>query len=168
MLNQKNIVIACLALLCVLFLVAWQAERSSVNNRPLSATEYGCLLSMREVLPPEQFKAEVLPLLQSAAAGKPVTFGQLEALNGRLGDISKHVLALAEKKSPQEELAKAWEDTKQNATQLSEQFGREMNNMLNELSDMLPGKGKESPQAPSQPAPVSPSSPQGDMTPIEL
>lgn len=169
--NQKNIIIACLVLLCLLLFMGWQTGRTADQNRPISATEYSCLLSMRNILPPEKFEAEVLPLLQGAASGKPVTFGQLEIMNERLGDISQHVLAAAEKNSPQEKIASVWDEARQSATQLGEDVGREMTNMLDGLSGMFNNGAKQSPAPePSTPQSPAPQTPQtgNSMTPVEL
>ena len=68
-------------------------------------------------------------------------------------DLGNQALEAARKARPQEELAKAWENAKQGASNLGDEVSRNMRDMLDQLSRMIDQAERP---APSSPVPASP------------
>ena len=62
----KNIVIAVLAAACIFLVVNQRMERAARGEEEISPAEYGGLAALRDVIPAEEYRAKVLPLLQEA------------------------------------------------------------------------------------------------------
>lgn len=90
----KNIVIAVLAACCIFLVVNQRMERAARGEEEISPAEYGGLAALRDVIPAEEYRAKVLPLLQEALKDGKMTRDQLAALGAKLGDLEHRRLPL--------------------------------------------------------------------------
>lgn len=151
----KNIAIVLLACCCIFLVVNQRLERRDWENGNVSAAVYGGLIALRDVLPPEEYRQVVLPVLQQASAEGRLTWRQLGELDAKLKDLGRQALDAAQKTRPQEALAKAWENTRQGAANLGGEVGRNMREALDQLGQMLDeATRREARPAPSTPAPA--------------
>ena len=149
----KNIAIVLWACCCIYLVVSQRMERNAWEERPLGAAAYGGLIALRDVLPPAEYQKEVVPFLERAAAEGHASYRQLQDLDDKLRDLGNQALEAARKARPQEELAKAWENAKQGASNLGDEVSRNMRDMLDQLSRMIDQAERP---APSSPVPASP------------
>lgn len=156
----KNIAIALLACCCLYLAVAQRMERNAWEERPIGAAVYGGLVALRDVLPPEVYREQVLPFLERAAAEGHATYGQLRQLNDILHDVGRQALDAAAKTRPQEALNEAWENAKRGASNLGGEVGRNMRDALDQMGRMLDEatRREPAPRAPA-PRPAEPSAP---------
>ena len=161
----KNIAIVLLACCCIFLVINQRVEMKDLQNRSLSAADYGGLIALRDVLSPEEYQTLVVPFLQQAATEGRATYRQLAELDGKLRDMGRQALDAAQKARPQEELAKAWENAKQGASNLGGEVSRSMREALNELSRRVDEMARRSdPAAPPAPAPQ----PADPMAPAQI
>lgn len=163
----KNIAIVLLACCCIFLVVNQRMERGEWENRSVGAPVYGGLIALRDVLPPDEYRNVVVPALQQAAAEGRMTYRQLAELDDKLKNLGQQAFDAAQQARPQEALAKAWENTKQGASQLGGEVGRNMRDALDELARMLEEATRREPQpAPSAPTPTP--QPVDPMAPAQI
>ena len=150
----KNIVIAVLAACCIFLVVNQRMERAAWGEEEISPAEYGGLAALRDVLPAEEYREKILPLLREALKDGKMTRDQLAALGAKLGDLGTQTLAAMEKERPQDKLAKAWNDAltgaKEGAADFGASFSRQMNEALRELGETWNSMTRKDAPAPEQ------------------
>lgn len=169
----RNILIGLLLLCCVLLSMGQYTQSRSLRNLDdgtISPADYGGLIALQDVLPAETYEKEVLPLLQKAREGGVVTVRELRDLGSRLPDLGRQTLEAAERPRPVDALNRAWENTRQGASDLGERLGRGMNDALNELSRMMDEAVRSGRS--DRPAPPVPGGPQSEKVepgqPVEI
>ncbi len=150
----KNIVIAVLAACCIFLVVNQRMERAARGEAEISPAEYGGLAALRDVIPAEEYRAKVLPLLQEALKDGKMTRDQLAALGAKLGDLGTQTLAAVERERPQDKFVKAWNDAltgaKEGAADFGASFSRQMNEAMRELGETWNSMTRKDAPAPEQ------------------
>ena len=135
----KNIVMAALAGM----LFAPLTGTACAADEEISAAEYGGLAALRDIIPADQFRKDVLPLLREALKDGKMTRSELEAFSAKLPDLGRQTLASLEKERPQDRLVRAWDETLEDVSKGAANFGealsREMGNAMRDLEDSLKG-----------------------------
>lgn len=144
----KNIAIVLLACCCIYLVVNQRMERNAWEDRPLDASAYGCLIALRDVLPPAEYQKVVVPFLERAASEGHVSYRHLREMEAALPDLGGQTLEAARRTRPQEELARAWENARQGASNLGDELSRAMRDMLDQLSRMTDKAGRSDGSAP--------------------
>jgi len=153
---SKNMIIAVLAACCLFLAVGLYDQRGEVlamqaqSSQAIDPAAYGGLVALRDILPAETFQKEVLPVLQKAREGIPVTEVDLQALSQRLPQLPMQALAAAEAERTKDKLSRIWDQTTEGASELGSQIGRSMEEMLDGLTRML----EKEPVAPQADAPT--------------
>ena len=135
----KNIVIAVLAACCIFLVVNQRMERAARGEEEISPAEYGGLAALRDVIPAEEYRAKVLPLLQEALKDGKMTRDQLAALGAKLGDLGTQTLAAVERERPQD-----------GAADCGASFSRQMNEAMRELGETWNSMTRKDAPAPEQ------------------
>lgn len=150
----KNIVIAVLAACCIFLVVNQRMERAAWSNEEISPADYGGLAALRDVIPAEEYREKVLPLLQEAFKGGKMTREQLVELGTKLGNLGAQTLAAVEKERPQDKIVKAWNDAlagaREGAADFGASFSRQMNEALRELGETWNSMTRKDAPAPEQ------------------
>lgn len=152
----KNIVIVVLAACCIFLAANQRMERAAWNGEEISPADYGGLAALRDVIPAEEYREKVLPLLREALKGGKMTREQLAALGTKLGNLGSQTLAAVEKERPQDKIVKAWNDAlagaREGAADFGASFSRQMDEAMRGLGETwnsMTGKDP-APQAPGQ------------------
>lgn len=145
----KNIAIVLLACCCIYLVISQRMERGAWEERPLDAAAYGGLIALRDALPPAEYQKVLVPFLERAASEGHVSYRQLRELEAALPDLGTQVLEAARRARPQEELAKAWENARQGASNLGDELNRTMRDMLDQLNRMVDKAGRPGRSAPA-------------------
>ena len=152
----KNIAIILLACCCIFLLISQRLEIKELQEHSITVADYGGLIALRDVLPPEEYEKVIVPFLEQAAKDGNAAWSQLLELEGELSGIEQQAVEAAKKIRPQEELAKLWESAKQGASDLGSEVNRNMREAVREFSRML----DEAVNEPPSPVPSSPAQPQ--------
>ena len=145
----KNIAIALLACCCIYLVISQRMERRAWEEQSLDIAAYGCLIALRDVLPPAEYQKLVVPFLERAASGEHVSYCQLRELEASLPDLGSQTLEAARRVRPQEELVRAWDNAKQGASSLGDELNRTMRDMLDQLNRMVDRAGRSGSSAPA-------------------
>ena len=116
--------------------------------------EYGGLAALRDVIPAEEYREKVLPLLQEALKSGKMTRGQLVELGKKLGGLGSQTLAAVERERPQDKIARAWNDAlagaREGAADFGASFSRQMNEAMRELGETWNSMTRKNAPAPEQ------------------
>ena len=150
----KNIVIAVLAACCIFLVVNQRMERAAWSEEEIGPAEYGGLAALRDVIPAEEYREKVLPLLQEALKSGKMTRGQLVELGKKLGGLGSQTLAAVERERPQDKIARAWNDAlagaREGAADFGASFSRQMNEAMRELGETWNSMTRKNAPAPEQ------------------
>lgn len=144
----KNIAIVLLACCCICLVIHQRMERSAWEERSLDVSAYGSLIALRDVLPPAEYQKRIVPFLERASSGQPVSYRQLRELEAALPDLGSQTLEAARRARPQEELARAWDNARLGAANLGDELSRAMHDMLDQLNRMVDRAGRSDSSAP--------------------